>query len=878
MERSIFGFIWRYSKRQQLSILALTVLLLPIGYAIFELPKRIINEALGENPTPEFMGRQWDQLDLLFTLCGLFLVVVLIQGCLKYFVNVYAGVVAERELRRLRYQLYNHVLRFPLPHFRRVSQGELVQMINAEVEPLGGFIGGAVSTPGLMGGTLLTSLFFMFMQDPILGLAAIALYPLQIWLIPKLQAQVNALGKARVRQVRRNAEKIGEVAGGVRDIRGNDTSLFEMARFSRELGRVFDLRFEIYKKKFMIKFINNFMAQLGPFFFYSIGGYLVLQGDVTIGALVAVIGAQKDIASPWKELLAFYQLTYDVKIKYDQVVAQFDPPGLRDPSLIQSDPPADVPEFNRQLRIAHLGLMGDDGVPILEGISLSIDLPKAIILVGPSGAGREDLLLCMSNLVQPTSGKVQIDGTDIDSLPDAVTGRKLAFVGSPAQLFSGTVRENLLFGLMNRPIVERDPSGDRAAYLLEAERSGNCKFFPDDQWIDFDALGIGEADACLSEIIETLRIVALDQDVYGMGLRNTLDAGDDDDFVKSLLAARHALQERLQHEPNLSRLVEQFDPERYNENASVAENLLFGTPLGDAFALDHLADHPHVRAVLDQTGLTGELLQVGYQIGSTMIELFADLPPDHEYFRQFSFIEADALPDYKALIGRAEMGSLEQLSEADRRLLLDLPFKLIPARHRLGLIDDSLRAKLLEARRLFRETLPEELRARIEFFDPSNWNHSATIQDNLLFGKIVYGQAQAGEKIAAFISDMLQEMSLTERVIDVGMRTPCGTSGGRLSAPQRQKLAIARAIMKRPQIIMLADATGALDNSEARLVRDAVLRHFEGRTVIWAPRDSGWAEVFDHVIVMDRGRILESGGFEQLNKKDGALSRMLKTG
>ena len=107
----------------------------------------------------------------------------------------------------------------------------------------------------------------------------------------------------RVRQVRRNAEKISEMAAGVRDIRANDASAYERARFSEQLGTVFWIRFDIYKKKFLIKFINNFISQLGPFFFFSIGGYLVLQGQMTIGALIAVVGAQKDIVSPWRELL-----------------------------------------------------------------------------------------------------------------------------------------------------------------------------------------------------------------------------------------------------------------------------------------------------------------------------------------------------------------------------------------------------------------------------------------------------------------------------------------------------------------------------------------------------------------------------------------------
>ena len=878
MERSIFGFIWRYSKRQQLGILFLAVLLMPVGYAIFEIPKRIINQALGEDPAPVLFGWTWTQLDLLYALCAMFLGIVLVQGALKYTLNVYAGVVAERELRRLRYQLYNHVLRFPLSQFKRVSQGELVQMINAEVEPLGNFIAGAARTPGLAGGQLITSLFFMFMQDPILGLAAIALYPLQIWLIPKLQAKVNALNKDRVRQVRRNADKIAEISGGVRDIRGNDVSLYESSRFSRELEKVFRLRLRIYILKFLIKFLNNFIAQLGPFFFYAIGGYLVLQGDVTIGALVAVIGAQQAIASPWKELLAFYQLTYDVKIKYDQVILQFLPQDLRNQSLMEADPPSDTPAFKKQLRLNHVGLTGDDDDAVLEGVSASIELPSSVAVVGPSGSSREELLLCMCNLLQPTSGNVQFDGTDINSLPDSVAGREIAFVANPANLFSGSVRDNLLFGVKYRPVVERDPSGDRAAFLIEAARSGNCELFPEDEWIDRETLGLEESEPYLARMIEALHISCLDQDVYAMGLRNTLDAKGDDDLVQQLLGARHALQERLRQNEKLSRLVEQFEPSQYNENASIAENLLFGTPLGDTFDLDHLADHPHLRSVLEKTGLTAELLSVGYELASTMVELFADLPPDHEYFRQFSFIEADDLPDYKALISRTDAENVGQLPEADRRRLLDLPFKLIPARHRIGLIDDGLKEKILEARQVFRETLPTELASSIEFFDPSRWNHAATIQDNLLFGKIVYGQAQASERVAAFSSDLLKEMSLTERVIEVGMRTPCGTSGSRLSAPQRQKLAIARAIIKKPQVILLSDATGALDNSEARLVRDAILSHFEGRTVVWAPRDSGWAEVFDHVLVMERGRLVESGSYNQLSEKDGALSRLLKTG
>ena len=83
-------------------------------------------------------------------LSGLFLALVLINGAFKYRINTLKGRLGERMLRRLRYELYARVLRFPLPRFRKVSQGEIIPMITAEVEPLGGFIGdhSAAGVPG----------------------------------------------------------------------------------------------------------------------------------------------------------------------------------------------------------------------------------------------------------------------------------------------------------------------------------------------------------------------------------------------------------------------------------------------------------------------------------------------------------------------------------------------------------------------------------------------------------------------------------------------------------------------------------------------------------------------------------------------------------
>ncbi|HSA81746.1 MAG TPA: ABC transporter transmembrane domain-containing protein, partial [Geminicoccaceae bacterium] len=126
MTRNIFRYILRHSFRSQVIILTLTAVSFPFLYLTLELPKRIINDALASGESRALAGMQFSQVEYLFLLCGVFLVLVLINGGFKYVINVYQGITAERMLRRLRYELYSRILRFPLPHFRRMSSGEIV--------------------------------------------------------------------------------------------------------------------------------------------------------------------------------------------------------------------------------------------------------------------------------------------------------------------------------------------------------------------------------------------------------------------------------------------------------------------------------------------------------------------------------------------------------------------------------------------------------------------------------------------------------------------------------------------------------------------------------------------------------------------------------
>src|SRR6202047_119156 len=213
---SVYRFILKYSLKQQILLLLLTLASFPFLYYSLDLPKTIVNRAIAGKTFPEqFLGVQFDQVPYLMILCAIFIALVFINGAFKYCINTFKGQIGERMLRRFRYSLYLRLLRFPLSYFEKNSSAQIIPMITVECEQLGGFIGDAFNLPLFQGGQLLTIIFFMFVQDPVLGVAAIALYPVQGYVIPKPQFKVNPLQKRRVRTIRQVADRGQESAAGI---------------------------------------------------------------------------------------------------------------------------------------------------------------------------------------------------------------------------------------------------------------------------------------------------------------------------------------------------------------------------------------------------------------------------------------------------------------------------------------------------------------------------------------------------------------------------------------------------------------------------------------------------------------------------------------
>lgn len=909
LDKNLLRYIWRHTKSDQAWVLTIILLSMPTYFMVFDLPKQIINRPIqGEGfesatDTANFMqidiglpswlfgggsfeifsGFDLERIDYLVALSLTFLALVCINGLFKFYINTYKGRLGERMLRRIRYQLVDRVLRFPMGQFRRVKGSEIASMVKDEVEPFGEFIGDAIVQPFFLGGQALIAFTFIFIQNVWLGLLTMVTITIQVGIIPVLRRRVLELGRQRQITARQLSGRIGEIVDGITAVHVNDTSNYERAEVTSRLGRIFNIRYELFQRKFFVKFVSNFLAQFTPFLFYMIGGYFAIRGTLDIGQLIAAIAAYKELPSPINGLIMWDQKRVDINIKYGQIVEHFNIDDMTD-AEVQSPTKETIPPLQGPIEIAKLGVVDETGSELLDSVSLTLGMHEIVAAVGPPNSGVETLPAILARLQDPTSGRVLIDGKSIDDFQESITGRRFGYIGPDSFLPQETLGNTLLYPLKRVPILEPELDAATVAFrnrnLREARTAGNIDLDLHSDWIDYAAAGVTGPEEVYERLLEVLQVVELDDMVYELALRQALDPNENAELCAEIVSARSTFRTRLE-KLDLAQYVDPFDRDAYNGQATVAENILFGTVSDDLLGVENLVKDEHMRRVLADTGLDRFLFDMGIELAETAIELFADLSPDNPFFEQLNFMSSDEMEEYPQILSRIARGEFDKANEMARQKLLLLSFRYTEPRNRLGLLKEGEEKQILKARQQFQADLPESLRNKINFYDKDTYNAVSSIQDNILLGRIAYGYSEVTEQVQKEIHLMLEELGLKDDIFRAGLSFNIGSAGKRLTEPQRQKIALARTLLKQPDLLIVNKGLNSLDGrTQERLVGKIVelARGAQGRPpfgLFWALMTPSLAEKFDRVVVFENGAIVEDGVPKDVAEANGAFAALV---
>src|SRR5580700_6764241 len=276
LPRTIIGYVIGKSGVHQLGLAVLSAAVFGLSAVPLELQRRIVNDAIKSGATRTIM---W----LAIAYAG---VAVLEQG-FKLALNVYRGWVSEDAVRTLRRTLHDTGAG---QHAAAQDTGEVgthTAMVVAEAEPIGGFVGMAISEPLLQTGILVSVIGYMTFLEPwTLVLCAAFLLP-QTLFVPLLQQAINRHAGERITTLRKVSGDI--VDTGVPADKG--------------IERVFFLNMGIYKIKYSMNMAMNLMYALAVAVALGVGGWLAVAGRIEVGTVVAVVSGLGKLNDPWGDLV-----------------------------------------------------------------------------------------------------------------------------------------------------------------------------------------------------------------------------------------------------------------------------------------------------------------------------------------------------------------------------------------------------------------------------------------------------------------------------------------------------------------------------------------------------------------------------------------------
>lgn len=814
-------FSWVLERYRGLQFLLLLLTVTTIFFRVFplEMQKRIVNQAIA-----------LQKIDLLFIYCALYLGTVVIAGSLKYVINVMQGYIGQKILLEMRSKLYDHILTLPLPFFRKMAPGTVIASLTSELNVVGEFMGGAIAIPVINTLTLLTFAGYMAYLNPLLAVLSLSIYPIEILVVPFLQRRFNRLNQARIEINRSMSNVLSEAISGMHEIHGNSSYEVEGRKLARFAFPLFKIRCRMNTFKFLTKFFNNFFQSLGPFILFLLGGYLTIHGRLDLGALVAFLSAYEKLYDPWKELMDYYQSYQDSRLRYRQVMEAFD---VKSEILLEPEEGREPLRLRGEIQVQDLSYVAEGRIRLLDQISLRLKPGEQLAIVGFSGSGKSTLAMVMGQLYAYNIGHVYVDGIELKSLSRLEVSRNLGYVAQYPFIFDGSIMENVLYGVLSTRRGSRNETGvvDRV------------------------------------EVLRVIRQVGFSDDVLRMGLDARLSPEKHRELAERLVYVRDAYYSRW--ERKLSHMVDFFVVNRFQQYSSLLENIVFGHSPRKEYDLKVLHQTRFFQDFLRENGLLQPLLELGGRLAVETVALLKDLQGDAFFFER-SPISIEEFDTYQDIAERVGGSGGDHLTRGDKNALLALALRFVPARHKMAALSREQEDAILKARFRFIEKMLQTDPSAFTFYHPTNYFFSQTVLNNILFGNVKAEHPQAMEHVRRSVEDLLEESGLTEEIMEQGMQFQVGSKGDRLSGGQKQKIGIARALLKRTPILILDEATASLDNSSQALIQQLINDELKGKsTLIAVVHRLEMVRGFDRIAVMKGGRIVEMGRYEDLMAQGG---------
>jgi ATP-binding cassette subfamily B protein len=437
--RRRLGVLWRLTKPYRLrtsfsvfSLLAATATALAPPFLAKYALDDAINDTTGEK---------------LVLVVAIFVAAGLANWGMNYVETYMTGWVGERILADLRKQLFGHLQKLSLGFYERNRAGVLISRMTNDVEAIDQLVTDGVTVLAQSTLTLGGTAVLLFVLDWQLALATLAVIPLMsvaTVLFRVRSARAYAAVRERLGLV---TATLAEDIAGMRMVQAFVREQRATENFRAVAGRYRDANMQTVVLNALYFPFVSFLATLALAVVLGYGGHLYFAGAISLGTLFAFMLYVNNFFDPVQQLSQLYNTFLSAAAALDKIIGLLDEP----PDVVDRPGARPLGRIEGEVRFEDVhfayGLRGGElGEEVLHGIDLDVPAGTTVALVGHTGAGKSTIAKLLARFYEPTSGRITIDGRDLNDVTQESLRHQLGIVPQEGFLFAGTVAENIAFG------------------------------------------------------------------------------------------------------------------------------------------------------------------------------------------------------------------------------------------------------------------------------------------------------------------------------------------------------------------------------------------------------------------------------------------------
>ena len=436
-----------YASGDKLNVLI--VLIFSIASTIFA----IIGPKIMGNATTEIFngliskirdGGQGIDFSKLLKIIFILTILYIISTVFSYAQSYIMSGVAQRISYRLRQEISQKINRLPMEYFDKNSKGDIISRVTNDVDTLSQTMNQSLMQVVTSVITVVGVFIMMLYINLTMTIAALIVMPLTMLVLSIIIRKSQVFFKQQQKYLGDINGKIEETFSGQNIVRGYNGERFEINEFDAINRKLYDTGWKSQFLSSIMMPIMNFVGNLGYVIVSILGGYMAINGRISVGDIQAFIQYMRMFTQPLNQLAQIMNLLQSTAAAADRIFEFLDEEEIDLSDKLPLEGPV---QGNINFDHVRFGYNSDN--IIIKDFSLDIKAGQKVAIVGPTGAGKTTIVKLLMRFYKLNSGKISIDGIDIESLDLESYRKNFAMVLQDTWLFSGTIMENLKYGRLD---------------------------------------------------------------------------------------------------------------------------------------------------------------------------------------------------------------------------------------------------------------------------------------------------------------------------------------------------------------------------------------------------------------------------------------------